>query len=311
MTARARELEPDPRSVRDARAWVVDELRALGRPELVDAARLAVSELVTNAILHAEPPISIRLGGTPAHPRVEVHDHTVDAPSARDLPAQARLLATVGRGLGIVASYSTAWGAEMSPQGKVVWFEPAPDEAVAEGDHPPPAEVSDLAGLTDGSARVGEPEPLLRVVLLGLPAQLFARMRLQYEELRRELRLLALSHPAEYPFAQELSELALQVEREHHRAVGEERLSAATSKGADRVDLAYDVPTSAPATMARLQEVLSQADDFCRQERLLVAPPTPRMLALRSWYLGEFVRQGRGEPPLPWSGGYQDEDPAR
>ncbi|HYO38897.1 MAG TPA: ATP-binding protein [Nocardioidaceae bacterium] len=307
--AHARELEPDPRSVRDARAWVVEQLSTLGRPDLVDAARLAVSELVTNAILHGEPPISVRIGGTPAHPRVEVHDRSTEPPSARDMPDEARLLATVGRGLGIVATYSTAWGAEMSRSGKVVWFEPAPEEAVADDAAPALGEVSTAEELVEAALRAeAEAEQRVTISLLGMPAQVFAHMRLQYEELRRELRLLALSHGTEYPFAQRLAELTTRVERERHHSSGADRLSAAITHGVDRVDVVYDVPASSPATMARLRDVLDEADEFCREQQLLVAPPTPQMVALRSWYLGEFERQGRGEDPLPWTGGYTVED---
>src|SRR5215210_308337 len=106
----ALDLDPEPRSVREARAWVVGELTSLGRGDLVDAARLGVSELVTNAILHATPPISVRLGGTRVHPRVEVHDSSTAPPSVRDMTDDARLLATIGRGLSIVSTYSRTWG---------------------------------------------------------------------------------------------------------------------------------------------------------------------------------------------------------
>ena len=54
-------LDPDPQSVRRARVWIGEELERLGRPDLVDSAELGISELVTNAILHADPPITVRL----------------------------------------------------------------------------------------------------------------------------------------------------------------------------------------------------------------------------------------------------------
>ena len=94
------ELVPEPQSVRRARVWVVSELATIGRDDLADAAELGVSELVTNAILHADPPIVVRVGGTAAHPRVEVHDNSPAPPKARSMTADERLLATVGRGLG-------------------------------------------------------------------------------------------------------------------------------------------------------------------------------------------------------------------
>jgi Histidine kinase-like ATPase domain len=301
------EIDPEARSVRTARAWVVQQLTAIGRGDLVDAARLGVSELVTNAILHAEPPIVVRLGGSPTHPRVEVHDNSTEPPAARGLTGQARLLATVGRGLGIVAMYSRHWGAEMSARGKVVWFEPRSDRDPAD-ERPVAGEVFDLGGLVDGLPS-GEASGgrRVRVELLGMPVQVFAHQRLWFDELRRELRLLALSHGTDHrvsTVAQEVQELTVQVEQERRLARGVDRLDEAIAAGLDRVDLVYDVPASAPATMGRLLGVLEDADGLSRDLRLLTPSPTAQLVALRAWYLGEFARQGRGEPPRPWPGGY-------
>jgi anti-sigma regulatory factor (Ser/Thr protein kinase) len=299
----ALELLADPRSVRDARRWVAGELATLGRDDLTDAATLAVSELVTNAILHATPPITVRVGGTPVHPRVEVHDSSAAPPALRDLSDDDRLLATVGRGLGIVAMYSTTWGAEVSPSGKIVWFEPAPEDHLPDGHAR--GDVYDLTGTIDDLlGQESEPQERVRICLLGMPVRVFAYYRLWYEELRRELRLLSLNHGSDYPVARELSELTLQVEQERRQARGVERLDAAITSDDDRADLVYDVPASAPATMARLRRVLEEADAFCREQRLLTPAPTPQLLALRNWYLTEFERQGAGEDPLPWTGGY-------
>ena len=77
-------LDPDPRSVQEARRWVVSTCRELGRDDLVESAELAISELVTNALLHAEHPITVRVAGTVDHPRVEVSDGS--PASRRDQP---------------------------------------------------------------------------------------------------------------------------------------------------------------------------------------------------------------------------------
>ena len=53
-----------PHSVQQARRWVIESIQDIGRPELVDTAELGVSELVTNAVLHATDPISVRVRGT-------------------------------------------------------------------------------------------------------------------------------------------------------------------------------------------------------------------------------------------------------
>lgn len=306
MSTSALELAPEPRSVKEARAWVVDALHDLGREDLTDAAELGVSELVTNAILHATPPIVLRLGGTPTHPRVEVHDSSAAPPVIRDMTGEERLLAAVGRGLGIVATFSTTWGAEVSAHGKLVWFEPAaepsadPEEALERN-----GDVFDLSLVVQHRlAEAGPPGDRYTVALKGMPVKLFDRHRLWYEEVRRELRLLALNHGQDYPIATELSELTLQVEQERHLATGTDTLDQAIAAGMERVDLEYEVPTSAAETMTRLRELLVHVDDFCREQRLLTLSPTPQMLALRDWYLGEFGRQARGEAATPWSGGY-------
>ena len=302
------QLAPDPRSVRTARVWVVDELEALGREDLQDAAALGVSELVTNAILHADPPITIRLGGTPAHPRVEVHDTSPVPPTVRNMNREDRMLATIGRGLGIVSMYSSTWGAEISTRGKVVWFEPAV-EPTFEEDVAATGEVFDLSDLVDQRlAAVSDPAETLTVKLLGMPVHVFDHYRLWYEELRRELRLLALNHGDDYPLAHELSEVTIQVEAERRQAVGIDRLNAAVVEGLDRVDLEYVVPRSAQQTMTRLMELLERVDVFCREQRLLTLAPTEQQLALRRWYLGEFGRQASGQEPLPWSGSYAIEE---
>ena len=298
------DLTADPRSVREARSWIVAELGSLDRGDLADAAELGVSELVTNAILHATPPISVRLGGTAAHPRVEVHDHSIAPPSLRDMTSSGALLRTVGRGLGIVEMYSTTWGAEITPDGKVVWFEPAA-EPEPDRDRHRTGDLFDLDETVDDLlAAAGDVEERVTIHFLGMPARVFAHYRLWYDELRRELRLLALNHGDDYPVAQELSALTLRVEQERRQARGVDQLDVALSSGLERVDLHYDVPLAAPATMTRLGELLEEADVFCRDQRLLTAAPNPQQMQLRTWYFGEFGRQARGEPPLPWPGSY-------
>ena len=80
LTKRALALPAEPPSVGLARAWVAEVLTEIGREELVGAAQLGVSELVTNAVLHGEQPVRMQLSGTPEHPRFEVHDASTIPP---------------------------------------------------------------------------------------------------------------------------------------------------------------------------------------------------------------------------------------
>jgi anti-sigma regulatory factor (Ser/Thr protein kinase) len=294
-------LEPDPKAVRDARAWIAKLLTALGRDDLVDSAQLGVSELVTNAVLHAVPPITVSLRGTRSHPRIEVHDGSDRPPEIQGrMTDEDFLLSTFGRGLGIVAWYSAAWGADLSGEGKTVWFEPVAEPHPGED---VPGDVFDLAEAVEHRlADAEQPDELVHVRLLNLPVRVFADFRRRYEELTRELRLLALAHGTDYPVSHEFAQLAIEVEQERRQALGTDGLDKAIAAGLDRVDLDYWVPRSAPATMGRLLELLEKANEFCRQERMLAVAATPQQLELQRWYLNEFVRQGAGEAPRAWTG---------
>jgi hypothetical protein len=292
--------------VRLARDWVTGVLEEIGRGDLAESARLAVSELVTNAILHAEPPMTVHVRGTVEHPRIEVTDHSLVPPQRLashhlvDLGDDSSWT-TMGRGLDLVAAYSERWGADISSNGtgKVVWFEPSDGlrETPVEG------EVFDVAGAI---AVLGlepvDPEEMLEVRLLGMPVELFSHLRRHFNELGRELRLLALSEPDRYPLAVEFSELFLQVEYERRQVAGLEVLDKAMDNGGDAVDLTYLTPPTAPATMARLSEVLGEVYGQLSGRVLLSVPPPADLRALEDWYLGEFPRQAAGEDPVRWNG---------
>ena len=67
LTKRSLVLPASPPSVKLARSWVSKILAEIGREDLVDAAKLGVSELVTNALIHSQPPLSVRVRGTVDH----------------------------------------------------------------------------------------------------------------------------------------------------------------------------------------------------------------------------------------------------
>jgi CheY-like chemotaxis protein/anti-sigma regulatory factor (Ser/Thr protein kinase) len=101
----------------DARRFVRTQLAV--DDEVLSAIELLVSELVTNAVLHAStaPRLAIRL--TRSTVRVEVYDDDPKIPEP--LPLDSERIG--GRGLYIVDAMAQRWGAEPSGDGKVVWFE--------------------------------------------------------------------------------------------------------------------------------------------------------------------------------------------
>ena len=112
---------PDPSSSREARHRVSSLLAARHLDAAVFPVLQVVSELVTNAVLHARTPFEVRLLLTARHIRIEVHDRLRRLPTRRYFSEQA----TSGRGLQLVEQLSDAWGVEpdRDGDGKTVWAE--------------------------------------------------------------------------------------------------------------------------------------------------------------------------------------------
>lgn len=288
-----------------ARSWVSKVLEEIGREDLVDAAKLGVSELVTNALIHSQPPLSVRVRGTVDHPRIEVVDSSpvppqraAVAPEIEDVDDSH--LTTFGRGLHLVAMMSRRWGSDLAHDGrsKSVWFEPsglARYESHLEG------EIFDFdPDVGDGPAVTAGPRLLLK--LLGVPARLFGEMRRYHFEVRRELRLLAMTAPQEYPLATEITDIFVQADHERRSSAGISRLDQAIADEVETVDLEYRVPHSTPATMARIRDLLSEVYRVLSREHLLALRPPQVIADLETWYFTEFERQGNGEKPRRWSG---------
>ncbi|HVM08988.1 MAG TPA: ATP-binding protein [Acidimicrobiales bacterium] len=109
-------FSPDLASPRVARSFLRRTLDAAGVS--ADLAVLLVSELATNAVLHARTDFAVRIWIERDHVRVEVQDANERPPMIGHTPAES----TSGRGLHLVQTLSTSWGVEGRPDGKTVWF---------------------------------------------------------------------------------------------------------------------------------------------------------------------------------------------
>jgi anti-sigma regulatory factor (Ser/Thr protein kinase) len=91
--------------------------------EGLDVARLLVSELVANAVVHASldhgEPVGLAVYLSSDAVRVEVHD---SGPGFDTELAERELMDPSGRGLMLVAKMATRWGVEPGA-GATVWFE--------------------------------------------------------------------------------------------------------------------------------------------------------------------------------------------
>jgi anti-sigma regulatory factor (Ser/Thr protein kinase) len=113
------QLPPDNAAAARARRFVSDTLRAWGHEDAIADAELLVSELVTNAVLHArsETRVTVEREGTTV--RVSVCDDSSARPRLRNYGPDA----VTGRGLVIVDRIAQRWGIDPSDAGKCVWFE--------------------------------------------------------------------------------------------------------------------------------------------------------------------------------------------
>jgi hypothetical protein len=124
-----------------ARRLVVAALRRWGLDEaLVQDAALVLSELATNAVVHARSPFSVAVHLDDAKLRIAVQDacpltasggrddpiHPTGGPSAGPglIPRAGHdLIPRTGHGLGLTEEISTRWGIDGFSDGKVVWAE--------------------------------------------------------------------------------------------------------------------------------------------------------------------------------------------
>ena len=111
-------LPRSPRSSALARLLLRQCLAGCPR-ETVQAAELLVSELVTNAIRHAETAPTLHIQPLQPGYRVVVEDDSSD-PVVMEPAAPG---ADSGYGLGLVDAFADSWGWEKTVTGKRVWFE--------------------------------------------------------------------------------------------------------------------------------------------------------------------------------------------
>jgi serine phosphatase RsbU (regulator of sigma subunit)/anti-sigma regulatory factor (Ser/Thr protein kinase) len=128
-----RVLPPEPESAGVARRFLTDLCDQWGLSSLVDDAQLALTELVSNAVLHAATPVTVSIScgedmleisvfdGSPVMPvlrRVDElpGDDDGTRPHVQDAGESAR-----GRGLLLVDALVAEWGISPQSDGKAVW----------------------------------------------------------------------------------------------------------------------------------------------------------------------------------------------
>lgn len=112
------DVPSDPSAVREVRDNTARQLTEWGLEDLAFSTELIASELVTNAIKHADGPIGLRL----------IRDRTLicevsDAGNTSPHMRRAHSTDEGGRGLFLVAQVAQRWGTRYTATGKTIWAE--------------------------------------------------------------------------------------------------------------------------------------------------------------------------------------------
>jgi anti-sigma regulatory factor (Ser/Thr protein kinase) len=111
------DLPPEPRSATRARQVTREQLAASCPEEAIEVAALLVTELVSNAVLHAQTDIVLMVEVTPGRVVLRVRDGSEATP----IPQRYGVDAATGRGIALVEQLASAWGVDRSEDGKEVW----------------------------------------------------------------------------------------------------------------------------------------------------------------------------------------------
>lgn len=295
----SRRLPPVPASVPEARRLVRELLWARGREDLEDTASLLVSEIVTNALLHAGTTIHVTARLEERRLRVEVRDGSPHLP----VPRRYASTAGTGRGLLMVERLVDDWGVQRHPDGKTVWF------TLSDGDRSSRA-AGPFSGV-DAAAEEGTPGPdVVEVELLAMPLLLHTAWQEHVEALLRELLLATLDEEE----LEDFDSIAMHAEATDALAVLAEHVPA-VEIGPDRDELMADmteplvssarvvvpVPRDSVANFDTLERAVEAALELSAQGGTLTPPTQPELQQFRAWLCQQVRRQASGHAPEPWT----------
>jgi anti-sigma regulatory factor (Ser/Thr protein kinase) len=285
----------DPANARRVAARVLR--RAECDEDLLRDALLCLSELVTNAVLHAGGPICVELWTTDDSIRLEVVDRmpatTPGLPELAD--ARAALLAEgvagelereTGRGLGIVAQLARAWGVEGAEvdgePGKRVWVE----LGVTAMGHP--------GGAPDANTDVVAPGT--EAVLVDVPIRLFLASEAHLEALLREMQPRAAAWTARDDRL--MKGLANALRRNAAaRATSLAEARRQIDEGHTRMTVRFPISADTPTSAQEFLDVVDLSETLTRREDLDDDGPGTELRHFRRWYVTEITRQAQGDPP--------------
>ncbi|GAA5207348.1 SpoIIE family protein phosphatase [Streptomyces thinghirensis] len=277
--ASSRRLPRRPESVAEARRFVRAAVDGVA-PVLVDTVELLVSELVTNALLHARTDIDVSARVEDGTVHVRVRDQR---PDRKLLPQECPAYIGTGQGLAVVSRLASRYGVEADEASKTVWFELGPDGT--------PSRVA-------GWGPAEPPDSGEHVTLIDMPGALYVASQQQRHTLLRETLLAAAAGfdlgvpPEDLTTAQDVSNLI------------SARVTAVLRRGPaekEAPSLSVRLPADAGPAVETLRRVLDLAEKAARDEHLLTLPPLPRSGVFQQWLFDQIIGQLAGGPATAWT----------
>lgn len=288
-------LGADPVNVARARSLLRGALRDAGGDAMVDDALLVLSEVVTNAFVHAGGDVRLRAWTSAGGLRVEVDDGAAHLPARRDYAA----MAGTGRGLQLVEELSDRWGVAPRPDGKSVWFEFGSGDGAGERDR-------DRALAAAAADDVPLAAATVQVTLRNVPVLMHAAWQEHAATLLREYLLHALGEDDDIldKHAQASSAMSLLDEQLPSPSMPDDPdalMAEAIEPGVSVPEVVLRVPVATVPHFATLDTLLRDAISASRTGVFLSPPTQPEIDEMRQWICSEVARQAQGHPTAtPW-----------
>lgn len=276
-------------SVRLARELLRDVLAHWGNEassSWLQDVQLAASELVTNALVHAGSEVRLRARLSEHTIRVEIADRSPAMPFRRHHSPSAG----TGNGLLLVEEFTHAWGAEPTPDGKVVWFEVRGDRT----------ENDTVAGAS-GCSRTASSETIV-IRLLEFPLLIHAAWQEHATALLREYLLVQLERNDDNivlfdQHAQASDALNLlydQIPAPPFAGDAEQIMDRLTEPNMSMTLMRLRVPRASIPHFETLRALLADASSHATEGKALVPATQPEVDDLSQWICAEVRNQSSG-----------------
>lgn len=232
-------------------------------------AEIAVSEIVTNAVLHGREPITVTIALEESL-RVEVTDGSAVSPTFSFLDPTA----VTGRGLLLVSAVADRWGVEPHDEGKTVWIELGSAAPTADAE----ADVDALLASWGDALAVDPAHECVRVVLTDLDVAALVASETHDEGVLRELALAGTA-----------SQVLVAAERfEAARTSIKQQVTVAVHRSQELVDIELSITRGDAELVRDYRAAMEAADRLCASGELLLEPHDT---SLRTSYLNRILAQ--------------------